>query len=1283
MPGLRVWTWRGLAMMAMVVLLATAARPQAAVSTLSGTVLDTAKASVPGATVTVTNPGTGLKLTASTDLRGYWALPAMSAGTYQVAVSHVGFQTQLVSNVKIDAGVPATVNVTLKVGEATQTIEVTGGAEVLQTSTAAVSSTLQGAQIHDLPFTSRNVTELIATQPGTQTGDAVRQSLIDGLPQSAISQTLDGINIQDNTAKSTDGVFVAVFPRTDAVEEVTVGSAAAGADSLGGGAVQIKFVTRSGSNQWHGDLFEQNRNQALEANYFFNAASGLPRDKLNLNEFGGSVGGPILKNKLFMFFSVEAFRLPQSYLITNQNWLTPTAQTGVFTYKDSTGAVQTVNLYGLAAAENPKLAAGTRPFATAPDPLLAKTFGEIQTLVDQSGLAQVSRVASSNDYNRYNFSSAPPTYNNRNFPVARFDWDINAKNRLSYITNWQTNDRHPDALNGTVQILPGTGTVLGSPDIADQIGEEFTDDVQLRTVFTPAITNALNWGIEGGNVWFSAGLTPAPYAQWNNVLPSFNNYITNPYRSTIDSQSKRNTPVTDFSDAVSWLKGTHLLQFGFDYSSVSGYSSGNGSQILPTLTLSNLSTDPDNSGGTSLFTATTLPNSSPTQRSDAAALYAVLTGRVSAVSSSASLDPTTDTYGPFHTISWTRQREYGIYAQDDWKVSPRLSFNYGLRFDKQQPFQDLTGTSTTDPGLAGMYGISGVGNLFMPGTLSGVTPGFQQVSKGSYAYKTSYKLDPTVGFAYQLPAWGGFMHSLLGNNSVVRGGFAISNIREGIGEFTGVLGRNPGKTLSTSTSPTTTPAVFPAGSVYFSDATFPKVAPTSIDPAFPKPSYPIPVQTSDSLYSYDPNLKMEYVSSWDFGLQREFGANTALEIRYVGNHGTDLFRTFNLNEVNIFENGFLSEFKTAQQNLALAQQSNAASTTFAGGSGMQPVPIITTALGKSSDQTTATLLEEGAAGALATSIAHNTGEMANLTKANYAPNLLVVNPATTGSVNLTTNGGDSTYNSLQIVLNRRMSAGLQVQGSYVYSKSLTNTANSPMTLRDVGADKGPSFSDQRDAFKFNWIYQLPIGPKHALLGGMHSLVGRALLTNWSFDGVARVQSGVPEELGSGTGFGTVNNNDPGVVLHGITPKQLQSEMQPYIVGSDPSAVVYYLPQALIANTKAAYGVAGTLDPSAPYIGPPAAGAFGQRVYLYGPWLSKFDMSLTKVAPIHESMNLELRVQALNVFNAINFLLPTQGLLALSGSTGPTFGQTTNAFRDFSNTNDPGSRTVEFVITLHF
>ena len=250
-----------------------------------------------------------------------------------------------------------------------------------------------------------------------------------------------------------------------------------------------------------------------------------------------------------------------------------------------------------------------------------------------------------------------------------------------------------------------------------------------------------------------------------------------------------------------------------------------------------------------------------------------------------------------------------------------------------------------------------------------------------------------------------------------------------------------------------------------------------------------------------------------------------------------------------------------------------------------------------------------------------------------------------------------------------MAHGLQLQGSYAFSKSLQNANN--FTLRNIGGEKGPTNFDIRNAFKLTAIYKLPLGR------------GR-LREGWEISGVGRLQSGTPLNLQSGRM--TVNGIDSGVVLHNITASQLQSEVGIYKTSnvSANGAVtgsVWYLPQPLVQNTLAAFSLGGTLDPNAPYIGPAqTAGQEGNRIFLYGPWISKWDVSLVKTTQIREKLNLEFRVQALNVFNFANFEAPAGGGALTIGTS---FGQTTTAFRDLNNTNDPGSRTVEFVLRLNF
>jgi hypothetical protein len=1288
---------------------------------MDGTVTDPSGAAVPGAKVDVVQTATGQTLHATTDEKGYWALPSLQTGSYQVTVSHEGFKSATNQNVVIDAGVPATVNITLTVGATTETVEVTAGAEIVQTDSSTVSSTLQGRQINDLPFTSHNVTELIASQPGTQNPSGVRYSNINGLPQTSINITIDGINVQDDTNKSTDGVFNNVQPRTQAIEEMTMSTAAASADSTGEGAAQIKFVTKAGTNLFHGGLYETNRNSYFEACYFFNCLVGTPKDRINLNEYGFTIGGPIKKNKLFFFESFEFFDLPQSFPESGM-WLSPAAASGLFSYCPTStpctganaSALKTVNLYSLASAANPSLPAGTTPFPTSGDPTLAKTYALINQLTSSGGTL-VNRIATNNDYNRNEFATSAHAVNNRKFQTARIDYNLNEKNHINFVWNYQTNDRTPDGLNLEYAILPGTGTQLGSPALEGQYGVNWTGAFGVRSVITPHITNEFTGGIQGGTDTLGGGLSPSDYSIWNGKLLQFGSatpssgtyYMTNPYNGNYTNYAPRSAPVYQVNDNVSYIKGNHLLNFGFNFTQVNNWQAAANSSLLNTVTLGQATGDPDNTGATSLFTTNTLPGASSTNLSDAANLYAILVGRVSAVTSSAVLGETTRTYGQNFAVDRNHLREEASYVQDTWHANANLTLTAGVRWDRQGAIDNLDNLYTR-PGFAGLYGVSGVGNLFKPGVLDGTSPILSLIPAGTGGFSPGVgHFSPSVGVAYRI-ANGGILHWLTGNDAVLRAGGSISTLRQGMAALEGVWNVNAGRSLSTSTSPSATPSVFTAGNVLFSNPTLPTLAPTSIDSSFPNPSFPLAVQSGANIEDWNPNIKPEYVESWTAGFQRQLSKNTVFEARYVATHGVDLWSAVNLNEVNTVENGFATQFAAAQNNLAIAnglsvsqliatQQSGTGikltSNNYSnqGLPGQVAVPIITTAIGSNTDQTTATYLAEGQAGAAANAIATNATRMAALTKAGYPINLFQVNPNNGGNSTEETNRNSSTYNSAQFLVRRRLATGLQMEASYAFSKSLTD-ANAP-TLRDWGGDKGPTAYDIRNGIKVTWVYQLPVGPGRSMLSGTHGVVGK-VIGGWEVAGVGRMQSGVPINLTSGRD--TFNQNDGGVVLHNITQSQLQSEMGLNFTSQINSSGVavgtaYFLPQSLIQNTLAAADNGGTFNPNAPYIGQcNAVGQICNQVFLWGPWLFKWDVSLVKRTQIKERLNFEFRIQALNVFNHPNIVIDGTGstgggvLGTYSSSVGSTsFGQTSTAFRDLNNTNDPGARSLEFVARLNF
>jgi hypothetical protein len=1253
-------------------LAALAAFAQINTTTMDGTVTDPQGALIPRADVTVTNSATGQAIRTVTDERGHWAVPSLPTSTYSVAISAPGFKKVEKRDVKLDAGIPATVNVVLEVGTVSETVEVTGGAEVLQTSSATVSSDLTGRQVSELPIPSRNATDLLVTMPGTQTPAGPRNTTFQGLPQATMNMTLDGINIQDNLLKNGSGgaFYPVVYPRTDAIEEVSVTSAASGAESLGEGAVQIKFVTRSGTNDWHGSAYIQERNTFLDANTYFNNIDGLARDRILLHQIGARIGGPIVKNKLFIFFHYEVFRFPQSWnagSFQSGGFLTvlgKQARDGLFQYVDTTGKLQQRDLYALAAGGG---------YTSTPDPIIANTLSQIADATTKGSL--FSRVTPGlNDYNRLNFNFLTPGEHKIDFPQGKLDYNINSKHHWEATGSVNPYRLFPDGINGVIPIFPGSGTVLGSSANAGQREAFWTGSTALRSAWSPHWTSEVRFGMSSGNVLFFNDVTSNLFAPWRGYAPTLG-YVTNPF--TRSSFSRRNDPVAQLTGNTSYSRSGHLMQFGGSYSQINEWQQSGGTQFIPGINFGVVSTDPI----LSLFTAGTtgnFPNASAADLSNAESLYALLTGRVSSITRSVVIDEKTHTYGANGSVDRVRQREFGLYAQDSFKIRPKLTLNYGLRFENQYPFRSLSGTYTR-PGYAGLFGVSGVGNLFKPGTLSGTTPQLTLVdSPDVTGYPPTRFASPFAGLAWVLPHMGGPLGWIFGKDgqSVLRGGFAMPSSREQF-TITGVWGSNQGRTITTSLDPTTnSPDIFgPAGSVLFRNSTLPLRTIAST------PTYPIAVAPGTSVNDYDPNLKSRYVQSWNLGLQRSLSPNTVLEARYVGNRSRRAWTSLNLNETNIFENGFVDQFKIAQNNLAIARAANSSSNDFTnkGLPGQKDIPIITTALGTSPNSAQATQVAQGLAAAMAAGIASNTAQMAKLTAAGYPANLFQANPATVGSnANLTTNQGGSTYNSLQIELNRRMSnTGLLAGVSYTWSHSLS-TGNI-LTLRNMDGVTFPSAFDQRQAFKFNWIYELPFGPHKRFLNSGNPIVKKAA-EGWQVTSIARINSGIPSRLNSGRL--TYNGTDGGVVLMNMTTQDLQNMMH---VRKDGSGIVFYLPQSVIDNTLAAFQLINnkTLDPTAKYIAPASTpGQLGNQIFLYGPWFQKWDFSLVKKTRIGEKgKEIEFRANALNAFNITNFFLVPGNSGNITVNT--LFGQTRNAFNDINSTNDPGSRLIEFQLRFSF
>ncbi|MBY0494211.1 MAG: carboxypeptidase-like regulatory domain-containing protein [Cyanobacteria bacterium] len=1228
-------------------------------STLSGTVVDAENLPIPGANVKIKNNGTGQEIDLVSGGDGGFTAPNINSGNYSVTVELAGFRTTTLSSVSVAAGIPTAVRVTMQVGTISENVMVVGeSATVVQSQSPAISTNLTGQQITSLPLTSRNALDSLTSLAGFNTSGTARNSTVSGLPRSAINITLDGMSVQDNYLKTTDGFFARLSPLLDSVEEVTVTTAGNTADATGQGAVQIRFVTKAGTNRWIGTAYEYLRHDALNANSWFRnrdlppdpRTGKAPKDQLRSYTSGIAQGGPIKRNKAFFFFNYEEERRPAASTL-QRIILTPQAASGIFTYGN--GLQQ--NLLQIAAANG--------QLATI-DPTVGKILGQIQAATSQTG-----GVTALNNPLVQQYTWSMPTRNFNPAPTVRLDYEITRAHRLNGSFNYRHINSTPDTTNGAQLPFPN------SLQTGSQQSTRWTTSESLRSTFGDSVFNEFRVGGSGGATLFSPEFATNMFSDTGGYRLNFNGaccgtgaQLTN--WSLGAGQSSREASTKVVENTTTWLTGNHNMQFGAVMVQADVWLANQ--TLVPTANFGvNTSEAAD-----AIFNATTLPGASAADITQAKNLYAMLTGRLLSLTGDARINAGGDAYNLLGASrAEGRMREFNVFVSDSWRATPSLTVSAGVRYVLQNPFYP-TNDSYTTMTVASLYGRSGEGNIGMPGTLTGAPPQFIRFPAGQYAYNPDRNnLAPSLGAAWQVPPTAGLMKWLRGSEAgdvVVRGGWAMAYQRPGLSDFTGVFGDNQGIAVSLIRDQNN--ATLPI--VLRNTPTLPGA------PAVTLPAAPASITTRGN--AYDPGIQLPQVQSWSTGWQRKVSRDSAIEVRYVGSRLKGSWDSINLNEPNITSNGFLTEFRQAQANL----QANIAAgrgATFAymgAGTGTAPLPILLAhfnaqgaanagnqTLYTGANWTSATFLgflaarnpnPWGFASAGGNGLIGNATLRTNAINAGLPSNFFVANPdllgagTTAGAAQLITNSGGTRAHSMQFEYRKRFSNSFSVNSSYTFSVAQLQRRFG-YARPNEWIDQAGQVGNVRHAVKANWSLQVPIG-KDRKFGANLPGVLDAIVGGWSFDGVGRVQTGEVLDFGN-------------VRLVGMTKSELQKQIK---VQQGPGGQIFILPADILNNTVKAFSVSPTSAsgygalgaPSGRYFAPangpdcietaPGYGDCGARsIIVNGPKLVRFDIGIAKKFDLRGRFVFEFRGEMLNAFNTPYFNPASTGGTPLGFTTTTT------------------------------
>jgi hypothetical protein len=904
-------SWKRKTSMLVVMLLAASLAWTQATTSLRGTVTDPDGKAVTGAEVVLANAQSRTERTVMTGNQGEYQFLLVPPGSYTLTVKAAGFRGYEQTNLVLLVSTPATANVQLKVGAATEILTVTSEAPAINLVDASLGNSFNQTQVLDIPLEGRNVPDLLSLQAGVAyTGNRIgdkdqdtRNGAVNGARSDQSNVTLDNVDVND---QSNGYAFTSVLPVTqDSVQEFRVTTTNYGADQGQGSGAQVALVTKSGTNAFHGALYEDLRNTITSANDYLVKQSeqniGLPNKPLQLNRniFGAAIGGPIQKDRLFFFANYEGTREREEQR-AERVIPTPTLCQGIFQYVNGDGT-------------------GTTNWGPAQLKLLDPNhIGIDLAMLDPinhtgyldrtfcTGQTPTNDLAVGDQLNYAGYVFRAPTKLDNDVFVARLDYHLTADGKHSLFWRGNLNDlRNPGApfLPGKYQTLPGEL----NPAAPMQTTEDHSKGFALGyiAVLNPTMVNSFHWGFTRQ----SFGIIGNTNQQWNEFL-GLDQGVTFSHNFQL--------PLHNFVDDFTWTKGTHSFQFGtsikiarnprtsFLHSNnlalgTTNWTSpiGFAGTVTSTLDPTNVIAHPGISGPEPL-TATQYDR-------PLLSLYGMISDVVANYNLDRSGVVVPGVACPGGTCGAPVNRRYGLdsyefYGQDTWRIKPNLTLTYGLRWSFfPAPWETNGFQASTTFGLGSQFAQNvrnmnqgiGYGAMrsidFSPSGPANNGPGFYPLEKTDWS--------PRISIAYSPRADSGFFRKIFGDNdkTVIRAGFSRVYDRAGfalINSFDQIGAAGFSTTIQNAcctfgvTSAEDLPRITGINAIPANNINgVPFLQPPPQPPGFPQT---IPFNSEANLWGNDNTLKTPHAYTADFSIGRELPHRFSLQVSYVGRFGRDL-----------------------------------------------------------------------------------------------------------------------------------------------------------------------------------------------------------------------------------------------------------------------------------------------------------------------------------------------------------------------------------------------------------